>query len=160
MASDLKDVEIEKAQFVFSVYDWEGSGAMDAIDLGNALRALNLNPTLDLIGKMGGTQKRGEKKIKFDEFLPIYSQVKKEKEQGCFEDFLECLKLYDKNEDGTMLLAELQHSLTALGEKLDENELDNVFKDCMDPEDDDGNIPYAPFLKKMMDNMVVIDHVK
>ncbi|XP_035779998.1 myosin light chain alkali isoform X2 [Anopheles aquasalis] len=151
MASDLKDVEIEKAQFVFSVYDWEGTGAMDAIDLGNALRALNLNPTLDLIGKMGGTQKRGEKKIKFDEFLPIYSQVKKEKEQGCYEDFLECLKLYDKNEDGTMLLAELQHSLTALGEKLDETELDNVFKDCMDPEDDDGNIPYAPFLQRLCD---------
>lgn len=160
MASDLKDVEIEKAQFVFSVYDWEGSGQMDAVDLGNALRALNLNPTLDLIGKMGGTQKRGEKKVKFDEFLPIFSQVKKEKEQGCYEDFLECLKLYDKNEDGTMLLAELQHSLTALGEKLDDMELDNVFKDCMDPEDDDGNIPYGPFLKKMMDNMVVIDHVK
>lgn len=88
---------------------------MDAMDLGNALRALNLNPTIELIGKMGGTQKRGEKKIKFEEFLPIFSQVKKEKEQGCFEDFLECLKLYDKNEDGTMLLAELTHSLTALG---------------------------------------------
>ncbi|XP_053671825.1 myosin light chain alkali isoform X1 [Anopheles nili] len=160
MANDLKDVEIEKAQFVFSVYDWEGTGQMDAMDLGNALRALNLNPTLDLIGKMGGTQKRGEKKVKFDEFLPIFSQVKKEKEQGCFEDFLECLKLYDKEENGTMLLAELTHSLTALGERLDDMELENVFKDCMDPEDDDGNIPYAPFLKKMMDNMVVIDHVK
>lgn len=160
MASDLKDVEIEKAQFVFSVYDWEGTGQIDAFDLGNALRALNLNPTLDLIGKMGGTQKRGEKKIKFDEFLPIFSQVKKEKEQGCYEDFLECLKLYDKEENGTMLLAELQHSLTALGERLDEGELEAVFKDCMDPEDDDGYIPYAPFLKKMMDNMVVIDHVK
>lgn len=109
---------------------------------------------------MGGTQKRGEKKIKFDEFLPIFSQVKKEKEQGCYEDFLECLKLYDKEENGTMLLAELQHSLTALGERLDDNELEAVFKDCMDPEDDDGYIPYAPFLKKMMDNMVVIDHVK
>ncbi|XP_058062403.1 myosin light chain alkali [Anopheles bellator] len=151
MASDLKDVEIEKAQFVFSVYDWEGSGAMDAIDLGNALRALNLNPTLDLINKMGGTQKRGEKKIKFDEFLPIYSQVKKEKDQGCYEDFLECLKLYDKEENGTMLLAELQHSLTALGEKLDEDELEAVFKDCMDPEDDDGNIPYGPYLQRLCD---------
>lgn len=106
---------LAEAQFVFSVYDWEGSGQMDAMDLGNALRALNLNPTIELIGKMGGTQKRGEKKIKFEEFLPIFSQVKKEKEQGCYEDFLECLKLYDKNEDGTMLLAELTHSLTALG---------------------------------------------
>lgn len=106
---------------------------------------------------MGGTQKRGEKRVKLEEFLPIYAQVKKEKDMGCYEDFLECLKLYDKEENGTMLLAELQHSLLALGEKLTEDELENVFKDCMDPEDDDGNIPYAPFLKKMMDNMVVIN---
>lgn len=88
---------------------------IDAVDLGDALRALNLNPTLALIEKMGGTKKRNEKKITFDEFLPIYSQVKKEKDQGCYEDFIECLKLYDKAEDGTMLLAELQHALLSLG---------------------------------------------
>jgi hypothetical protein len=28
---------------------------------------------------------------------------------------MECLKLYDKAENGTMLLAELEHSLKALG---------------------------------------------
>uniref|UniRef100_A0A1Q3FLN0 Myosin light chain alkali n=1 Tax=Culex tarsalis TaxID=7177 RepID=A0A1Q3FLN0_CULTA len=149
--ADLKDVEVEKAKFVFSVYDWDGSGSMDAMDLGSALRALNLNPTLDLITKMGGTKKRGEKKVKLEEFLPIYAQVKKEKDMGCYEDFLECLKLYDKEENGTMLLAELEHSLTALGEKLERDELDDVFKDCMDPEDDDGNIPYAPFLQRLCD---------
>lgn len=88
---------------------------IDAIDLGDALRAMNCNPTLALIEKMGGSKKRGEKIIKFDEFLPILSQVKKEKDQGCYEDFIECLKLYDKNEDGLMLLAELQHALLALG---------------------------------------------
>lgn len=30
-----------------------------------------------------------------------------------------------------------------LGEKLDEKEVDIVVKDCMDPEDEDGFIPYA-----------------
>lgn len=30
-----------------------------------------------------------------------------------------------------------------LGEKLDDNEVAEVVKDCMDPEDDDGMIPYA-----------------
>lgn len=92
-----------------------GEHAIDAVDLGDALRALNLNPTLALIEKMGGTKKRGEKKLKLDEFLPIFSQVKKEKEMGCYEDFLECLKLYDKNENGLMLLAELNHALLSLG---------------------------------------------
>lgn len=77
---------------------------------------------------------------------------------------MECLKLYDKQEDGTMLLAELEHSLKALGEwqshkwfpqlkllfrfsspgeKLSDDEVNEVFADCMDPEDDDGNIFYA-----------------
>lgn len=65
---------------------------------------------------MGGKKKRGEQLLTLEEFLPIYGQVKKEKEQGCYEDFVECLKLYDKNEDGTMLLAELNHTLLALGE--------------------------------------------
>lgn len=43
-------------------------------------------------------------------------QVKNQKDQGSYEDFLECLKLYDKAENGTMLGAELEHSLKALGE--------------------------------------------
>ena len=50
-----------------------------------------------------------------EELLPIYSQVKKDKDQGVFEDFVECLKLYDKQEDGTMLGAELMHILLSLG---------------------------------------------
>ena len=120
------------------------------MDLGNVLRALNLNPTNATIEKLGGTKKRGEKLMKLDEFLPIYSQCKKDKEQGCYEDFLECLKLYDKQENGTMLAAELSHTLLALGERLEDTQVEEVLKDCMDAEDEDGFIPYAPFLKKMM----------
>lgn len=56
-----------------------------------------------------------EKKLKSDEFLPIFSQVKKDKEQGTYDDFLECLKLYDKEENGTMMAAELSHTLLSLG---------------------------------------------
>lgn len=63
------------AEFVFSIYDCDGKKNIDAYDIGNALRALNLNPTMELIEKMGGTTKRGQKKFKFEEFLPIFSQV-------------------------------------------------------------------------------------
>ena len=57
----------------------------------------------------------GEKKIKADEFLPIYSQIKKEKDVGTIEDFLECMKLYDKSDNGLMIYAELTHILLSLG---------------------------------------------
>jgi len=150
MAGDLSRNDIEKAEFAFSIYDSDGSGKIDAFDIGDVLRALNTNPTLALVEKMGGKKKRGEQLLTLEEFLPIYGQVKKEKEQGCYEDFIECLKLYDKNEDGNMLLAELHHTLLALGENLTDEQVTEVFKDCMGEEDEDGNIKYAPFLQKMM----------
>lgn len=148
--ADLSAKDVEKAEFAFSIYDADGSNVVDAVDLGNVLRALNLNPTNATIEKLGGTKKKGEKLLKLDEFLPIYSQCKKDKEQGCYEDFIECLKLYDKEENGTMMAGELSHILLSLGEKLNDAEVDTVLKECMDPEDEDGFIPYAPFLKKMM----------
>lgn len=149
---------IADIQFAFDVY---ASGSpLDASKLGDVLRALNLNPSLEKLEKFGATKKlgmsnwiiksawivirllgsihfyynfitivdidnflycvgcfvAGEKTFKFDEFLPIYSQCKKDiKDQGCYEDFLELLKLYDKAENGKMQLGELSHSLLALG---------------------------------------------
>eukprot|EP00091_Calanus_sinicus_P001242 TRINITY_DN1120_c0_g1_i4.p1 TRINITY_DN1120_c0_g1~~TRINITY_DN1120_c0_g1_i4.p1 ORF type:complete len:169 (-),score=53.58 TRINITY_DN1120_c0_g1_i4:110-592(-) len=98
----------------------------------------------------GGAKKKGEKFIKLEEFYPIYSDVKKSKDTGSFEDFIECLKLYDKMENGTMMLGELEHILLSLGEKLEREEVDILIKECCDPEDDDGFIPYEPFLKKSL----------
>lgn len=98
---------------------------------------------MPLILKRSVLELSGEKIFKLDEFLPIYSQLKKEtKDQGCYEDFVECLKLYDKNENGKMLVGELSHSLLSLGEKLTDAEVDELFEDCLDEEDDEGEIPY------------------
>merc|ERR1711950_75805 len=145
MAHDLGNKDIERAKFAFDIYDFEGKGRIDLFYLGDCLRGLNLNPTLKMIDKLGGAKKKGEKFIKLEEFYPIYSDVKKSKETGNFEDFIECLKLYDKMENGTMMLGELEHILLSLGEKLEREEVDILIKECCDPEDDDGFIPYEPF---------------
>merc|ERR1712140_135383 len=126
-------------------YDFEGKARMDMFYLGDCLRGLNLNPTLKMIDKLGGAKKKGEKFLKLEEFYPIYKEVKNSKDTGSFEDFIECLKLYDKMENGTMMLGELEHILLSLGEKLEREEVDILIKECCDPEDDDGFIPYEPF---------------
>ncbi|CAG5075781.1 Similar to Mlc1: Myosin light chain alkali (Drosophila melanogaster) [Cotesia congregata] len=131
------------AEFCFSIYDADGTNVIDAVDLGNVLRALNLNPTNAAIERLGGTTKRGEKKITVEEFLPIFEQAKTDKDQGGYEDFLECLKLYDKQENGTMLGVELSNMLLTVGEKLEDAQVEEVLGECMDPEDEDGFIPYA-----------------
>jgi hypothetical protein len=48
------------ATFAFSIYDFEGNGTVDAFYVGDILRGLNLNPTLAVIEKMGGTKKRSK----------------------------------------------------------------------------------------------------
>ena len=94
---------------------------MDLFYLGDVLRGLNCSPTLAKIESLGGTKKKGEKYITLEEFYPLYSNVKAAlKDMGSFEDFVECCKLYDKQENGTMMLGELEHILLNLG-KISEN---------------------------------------
>ncbi|VVC40190.1 EF-hand domain pair [Cinara cedri] len=147
--ADLSKEDVERVNFVWGIYDSANEG-VDAFYLGDLLRALETNPTLATIEKIGGTKKKGEKKFMLDEFYAIYSQIQKDKDQGVYEDFIECLKLYDKAEDGTMIGGELTHILLSLGEKLNDAELDEVVKDCMEQEDEDGFIHYVPFVKKVM----------
>lgn len=67
--------KLTDAEFAFGIYDCDGSGKIDAYDIPEVLRSLNLNPTLELCEKMGATKKRGEKKLTVEEFLPIFGQV-------------------------------------------------------------------------------------
>ena len=57
----------------------------------------------------------GRKRVSFEEFLPIYNSVSGKKEQGTMEDFIEGLKVFDKEGNGFINSAELRHVLTSLG---------------------------------------------
>merc|ERR1712038_1884353 len=55
------------------------------------------------------------------------------------------LKLFDHKQ----AQFKLEHILLSLGEKLEREEVDILIKECCDPEDDDGFIPYEPFLRRV-----------
>ena len=57
----------------------------------------------------------GNKRVTFEEFLPIYLSCQAKKEQGSMEDFIEGLKVFDKEGNGFINSAELRHVLTSLG---------------------------------------------
>ena len=50
---------------------------MDLFYLGDVLRGLNLNPTLKMIEKLGGTKKKGEKFLKLEEVIKIFWKTRK-----------------------------------------------------------------------------------
>lgn len=121
------------------------------------MRVLGFNPSLDTLEKIGQAKKKGEKYFTVEELIPLYLQMKKEKkDQGCYEDFVECLKLYDKEENGKMMLAELSHSLLALAEKLTDAQVDELFTDCLPEEDDDGMVEYDSKSLKICNEILLV----
>merc|ERR1712183_205020 len=95
--------------------------------------------------------KKGERSIKLDDFLPMFATIKKDKDCGNYDDFCEVLKLYDKEENGTMMSNELEYILMNLGEMLSKEDCKLVMTECCPPEDEDGCFEIIPFLKKLCD---------
>uniref|UniRef100_A0A1I8EKJ4 EF-hand domain-containing protein n=1 Tax=Wuchereria bancrofti TaxID=6293 RepID=A0A1I8EKJ4_WUCBA len=108
-----------------------------------------------MVVKASGAEykRKGEKRLTFEEWMPIYEQLSKEKEQGTFQDFVEGLKVFDKEESGKIMAAELRHVLMALGERLSAEEADEIMKGT---EDGEGMVAYEDrprVLAKLSSNM-------
>jgi len=141
----------EKVNFTFGIYDFDGSGKMDAFWIADALRALGLNPTNAQAEALGSLKQKKQKTVTQAEFEDIYDKQLHDKDQGCYDDYMEVLRLYDKQEDGTLPFAELRHVLLAIGENFtDAPVLDAFLLETFDEEDDEGFVPYQPFLKKLI----------
>ena len=54
-------------------------------------------------------------RIGFDVFLPILQTVSKNRCKDTAEDFIECLRHFDKDGSGYISSADLRHLLTTLG---------------------------------------------
>merc|ERR1712099_215613 len=146
----LKKKEIDAINFAFDVYDFKGDGKVDAFYIGDLIRACNLNPTMNTIENMcGGLKEKGKRMIVLDEMYPIFKKAKDSKDTGGIHDFVEILKLYDENEDKTILSKDLFRLLTNLGEKLSKEEAKGLMNELCDPEDDEGFTPFMPFLERM-----------
>merc|ERR1712001_158416 len=112
-------VDADEVKRICDVYDWHGKGELDMYYFMDVFYALGMNLTKKTTVKYGQTDDVEKKFCKFDEVVSLVQQAVKEPEHtGNYHDYVELCKLYDKNENGTMMLAELETFLSLMGDEI------------------------------------------
>merc|ERR1712056_5942 len=100
-----KMVDDAKVKYICDIYDRDGKGEIDLFFLGDVMYALGLNITKKVCVGLGQTDEEGKKFAKYDDVVEkVKAAVATPDSQGTYGDYLELLKLYDKNSNGTMML--------------------------------------------------------
>ncbi|CAM9947465.1 unnamed protein product [Bubo scandiacus] len=134
----------------FQLFDRTGDGKILYSQCGDVMRALGQNPTNAEVMKVLGNPKSDEMNLKtlnFEQFLPMMQTIAKNKDQGCFEDYVEGLRVFDKEGNGTVMGAEIRHVLVTLGEKMTEEEVEQL---VAGHEDSNGCINYEELVRMVL----------
>ena len=79
-------------------------------------------------GNLPSKEDMATKSLTFEDFLPVLWAISNTADPGSYEDFLEGLKVFDKDGNGTVNSAELRHVLTSLGLSLLISNLELLFR--------------------------------
>merc|ERR1712223_475771 len=145
-----KMVDDAKVKYICDIYDRDGKGEIDLFCLGDVMYALGLNITKKVCVGLGQTDEESKKFAKYDDVVEkVKAAVATPDSQGTYGDYLGFYKLYDKNSNGTMMLAELENIPCNLGDEVTKDDVQKLFAELCDPEDEDGLFPYMSFLDRL-----------
>ena len=131
---------------MFSLFDKERDGTISTRDLGTVMRALGQTPlefelqdmVKEVVPDCNGT-------INFSEFLTILTRIMKDANPE--EEMRDAFRVFDKDGNGFISAAELKIVMTKLGEKLTDEEAEEMIRGA--DVDGDGQINYEEFVKLM-----------
>ncbi|KAG9348727.1 hypothetical protein JZ751_029044, partial [Albula glossodonta] len=137
LSSQLKDWKE-----AFGLFDRVGDNMVGFNQVADIMRALGQNPTNKDVKAILGNPSADDmatKRIAFDAFLPMLSTVVNAPGKGTYDDYVEGLRVFDKEGNGTVMGAELRIVLSTLGEKMTESEIDALMTG---QEDENGSVNY------------------
>mmetsp|Transcript_129423 Transcript_129423/g.307073 ORF Transcript_129423/g.307073 Transcript_129423/m.307073 type:complete len:151 (-) Transcript_129423:166-618(-) len=147
MADQLVREQISEFFETFKLFDEDKDDKLSLKEFGTLLSSLGQNPTeQELQDWIGGDGEHDTTRIDFHTFLSLMSR--KLKETDTEEELIEAFKVFDRDRDGFISGKELRQSMTNLGERLTDTEVDEMIREA--DMDGDGLINYDEFVKMMM----------
>ncbi|MEU4843866.1 EF-hand domain-containing protein [Streptomyces gilvosporeus] len=147
MSESFNEEQINEYKVAFSLYDKNNDGNVTANELGAAMRSVGQNPTeAELQDMINEVDKDDNGTINFAEFLSLMArQVTSNNDEE--DEIREAFHVFDKDGNGVISSSELRHVMTSLGEKLTDDEVDEMLREA--DVDGDGQINYEEFCKMM-----------
>ena len=113
----------------FSILDKDGDGAVTTEELGAVMRSLGQNPTeAELQDMINEVDADGNGTIDFPELLSL--MARKMKDTDTEEELVEAFKVFDRDGNGFTSATELRHVMMNLGEKLTDEEVDEMIREA------------------------------
>mmetsp|Transcript_14090 Transcript_14090/g.23307 ORF Transcript_14090/g.23307 Transcript_14090/m.23307 type:complete len:152 (-) Transcript_14090:485-940(-) len=146
-AEQFTEEQIAEMKEAFSLFDRDGDGAITLKELGTVMRSLGQTPTeRDLKEMCDELQADGHTVIDFAEFLTL--MARKSKEAYTQDEILDAFRVFDKDGNGYITTVELRHIMTNLGEKLTDEEVDEMIREA--DVSGDGRVNYTEFVQLLM----------
>ncbi|RMZ18881.1 hypothetical protein D0859_17133 [Hortaea werneckii] len=150
MADSLTEEQVSEFKEAFSLFDKDGDGQITTKELGTVMRSLGQNPSeSELQDMINEVDADNNGTIDFPEFLTM--MARKMKDTDSEEEIREAFKVFDRDNNGFISAAELRHVMTSIGEKLTDDEVDEMIREA--DQDGDGRIDctsslslFLPFL--------------
>ena len=143
MSNQFTEEQLSELKDAFSLFDKNGDKTIPSSTLGTVMRALGHNPTETEIHDL--TQQEDEV-ISFNRFQQIMAI--KMKDDNNEEELREAFRAFDKDGQGFISAMELKHVMTNLGEKLKEEEVNELFSEA--GIEMEGEINYEDFVSMIM----------
>jgi len=145
-ATKLTDEQVQEFKEAFSLFDKDNDGTITTTELGTVMKSLGQNPSdSDLLDMINEVDADGNGTIDFTEFLTMMTKHMKEADND--QELREAFKVFDKNGDGKISATELRDVMVSLGEKLTDDEIDQMIREA--DINNDGHVDYEEFVKMM-----------
>ena len=148
MADQLTDEQIAEFKEAFALFDTDGDGIITTKELRAVMNSLGQNHTdAELQDMLNAVDADRNGDVDFPEFLTL--MFGKMKDTSKDEPLIEAFRVFDKDGNGYISAAEFRRVMTNLGEKLTDEEVEEMIRES-DIQDGDGQINYEEFVKMMM----------